>query len=134
MFNEDKWSGYEQDKWSGKKREAKWIPSHTERYLVSDISDVVNEEFTNIYFEYNDKTGKIISINNEGQVNQREVIIKVRDLNNWVRLYIITPDKDGEDYSSIDHKMTVSTFSLIKEKGKWKLGDDISITVHDNPI
>ena len=87
----------------------------------------------NIYFEYNRKTGKVNRISNEGQAIHKEITVKVTNPN-WTRLYFITPDKKGEDCSDINIPMTVSNFKLVKNKGKWNIDVDTTITVDNNSI
>lgn len=101
-------------------------------YLISKVDDNKKVESTSIYLDYDNKTGKVYRINNSGELNEREIIIKFK-AEHWTRVYVITPDKKGEDCMTIDYIMNVPDFSLIKEKEVWKISDDIIVTIEDNP-
>lgn len=102
-----------------------------ETYLISTITDILNQESTSIYFEYDDKTGKVYRIINISKVLEREIHIKIKNPN-WTRTYLITVDKKGEDCSIIDYRMTVPNFLLIKENEQWKVDKTTKITIEDN--
>lgn len=129
------WKGYEQDKWSGKKSDKRWFPFSIDKHDVEKVKDLVNEEETLIFFEFNDQTGKVNRIVNLGKTTKKYITVKIRHEQtlapNWVRVYYITPDKDGEgvDYSTIDFFVNVKDFYLVKEKGKWVLDSNTSITI-----
>lgn len=132
------WKGYEEDKWSGKKSDKRWFPFSIDRHDVEKIKDLVNEEETLVFFEFNDQSGKVNRIGNINKVNERKVVVKVKNEQvlapNWTRVYTISSDKDGEDFSTIDFPITVPTFYLIKDKGKWKADSKTTITISNTPI
>ena len=129
------WKGYEEDKWSGKKSDKRWFPFSIDRHDVEKIKDLANSEETLVFFEFNDQTGKVNRIGNLGKTNQKKITVKIKNEKalspNWTRVYYISPNEDGIDMSTIDIDLTVRDFYLIKDKGKWLLDGNTSITVTD---
>lgn len=108
-------------------------------FLITTITDSIKSEATSINLVFDDKTGKVSRIINTGKVTERRILIRFRHEQilapNWTREYLITPDKDGEDRTTIDIPMTVKDFYLVKDKdGVWKTGSNIEITISDTPI
>ncbi len=103
-----------------------------QKYLISKVDDNTEVESASIYLDYDDKTGKVYGINNTGELNKREIMIKFK-AEHWTRVYLITPDKKGEDCLNIDYTMTVPNFLLIKKTEVWEISDDIIVTIEDNP-
>ena len=132
------WKGYEQDKWSGKRSDKRWFPHTVDKNDVVKVEDELNEEKTLVFFEYNDVNGKINRIGNIGKATQRHIKIRIRNEQvlapNWTREFVISPDKDGEDLTTIDFPVTVRDFYLIKDKGVWKTDSNTTITISDDPI
>ena len=106
------WKGYEEDKWSGKKSDKRWFPFSIDRHDV-----------------------EVNRIGNLGKTNQKKITVKIKNEKalspNWTRVYYISPNEDGIDMSTIDIDLTVRDFYLIKDKGKWLLDGNTSITVTD---
>jgi hypothetical protein len=132
------WKGYEEDKWSGKKSDKRWFPFSVDKHDVKKVEDISNEEETLVFFEFNDQTGKINRIGNLGKTNNKYITVRIRNEQtsnpNWTRIYYITPDKDGIDQSLIDLFVNVKDFYLVKDKGKWSLDSNTSITITDEDI
>jgi len=132
------WKGYEQDKWSGKTSDKKWFPHTVDRNDIQKIEDTLNNESTLVYFEFNDINGKINRIRNLGKATKKYITVKIRHEQslapNWVRVYYITPDKDGVDKSTIDFFVNVKDFYLVKDKGKWILDSRTSINITEDTI
>jgi hypothetical protein len=132
MLEKEKWLGYEQDKWSGKKHPKSFFPNSIEKFRVDTVVDTTSAESTTIFFEYNDKTGKVYRINNEGVLNSKHIIVRLRNRksnSSWTREYVISPNKDGDDRTIIDLPMSVSDFLLLSKEGQVVLDDETTITI-----
>lgn len=132
-MKEEKWAGAELHKWSGERFEEKWIPNSVQKHMLYKCVDSTNAEITSIYFVYHKSTGEVYRINNDGAASNKHIIVRLRCENvlapNWTREYVISPDKDGEDVSTVDILVDVADFLLIKEQGKWKFADNVEMTV-----
>ena len=133
-----RWAGIERNRWSGERREKKWFPNSIQNYLVHKCIDSTNAEATSIYFKFHSKTGKVYGIINHGKMSKTHIIVRFRCENilapNWTREYVISPNKDGEDYSYIDIPMSVKDLILEKDKGKWKFADNVEVTITEQGI
>ncbi len=132
----DKWLGYDDEKWSNKGNEKKWSPNHAEKFLVSTVEDSTSAEMTHISFEYDRKTGKVNRISNVGEASNIHILIRLRykrGVHNWVREYVISPDKDGEERLNIDIPMTVRDFFLDRDEDIWSVPASILITINETP-
>jgi len=120
-MSKEKWTGVEKGKWSNKKREDKWFPNHYEDHLLETIVDSTSGESTSIFLEYNDKTGRVYRIKNYGVLSNKKILVRIKSRSNnssWTREYVISPNKDGKDYSVIDVYMAVSDFTVFIDEGK----------------
>ena len=116
-----RWSGNEGKQWSNKRHEERWFPNSIEDFLVSTIEDSTSVESTSIFFEYNDNISKVRRIKNKGILSTKNILVRIRSKkgnSSWTREYVISPNKDGKDYSIIDLNMAVSNFLLILDEGK----------------
>ena len=75
----DRWRGADINQWSGERHESKWFPNSLQKHLIHKFVDSTSSESTSVYFEFHKSTGRVYRINNDGQLNQREIIIKLKE-------------------------------------------------------
>lgn len=137
MIKDKRWVGYDENQWSGKKREEKWFPHFTEDLLLGTYKDSTNAESMSIYLQYNYKTGRIHRIKNIGVLSNKSILIRLKNKEgkfSWTREYVISPDKDGKDFSIIDLDMHISNFFIKKHEGRLMVDSDyttVTISTED---